>query len=85
MFNYYVSVSFIGVNVLAYLLGMGILALVALVLIVWPPSAKVRKELPVDHVTQIRLLLGEDPEAISADLEKKEENTEKQSEVFPLY
>jgi hypothetical protein len=46
----------------------------ALIFIVWAPWTGVRRDGRLDRETESRLLLGENPEIISADLEKREQD-----------
>lgn len=66
--------SLMAVNALAIILGLSVIALLALIAIVWAPWTGVRRDGRLDHETESRLLLGENPEIISADLEKKEQD-----------
>jgi hypothetical protein len=53
-----------------------VLAVVALVLLVWAPWKSVRGEPPLPEDVETRLLLGEDPEAIAADADAAEARAE---------
>ncbi len=67
-------VNLMAVNALAVILGLSAIALLALIFIVWAPWTGVRRDGRLDRETESRLLLGENPEIISADLEKREQD-----------
>jgi hypothetical protein len=66
-------VTTLGVDTAVVLVGLAALvAVIALGLLVVAPWKSVREEPPLDDEVETRLLLGEDPETIAADVDRAE-------------